>query len=57
MPRIKVVLPCALAALAPSPALADVVKQGADSFVTRETRIVEAGPREVWMALISPDQV
>ena len=54
MPRIKVVLPCALAALAPSPALADVVEQGTDSFVTRETRIVEAGPREVWMAMISP---
>ena len=54
MPRIQVVLPCALAALAPSPALADVVEQGTDSFVTRETRIVEAGPREVWMAMISP---
>ena len=56
MPRIQVVLPCALAALslAPSPALADVVEQGTDSFVTRETRIVEADPREVWMALISP---
>lgn len=46
---------CAAAALAlPSLAAADVVEQGEDSFVTRETRIVEASPREAWMALISP---
>lgn len=43
------------AALAlPSPAAADVVEQGDDFFVTRETRIVEANPRDAWMALISP---
>lgn len=50
-------LACAAAgsalALSP-PAAAEVVEQGEDSFVTRETRIVEASPREAWMALISP---
>lgn len=38
----------------PAPAAADVVEEGDDSFVTRETRTVEASPREAWMALISP---
>lgn len=39
-----------------SPAAADVVEQGEDSFGTRETRIVEASPRDAWMALISPSK-
>ena len=50
-------LACAAAGAAlalASPAAADVVEQGDDSFVTRETRVVEASPREAWMALISP---
>ncbi|WP_338445010.1 SRPBCC family protein [Pelagerythrobacter marensis] len=37
-----------------APASAEVVERGDDSFVVRVTRTVEAGPREAWMALISP---
>lgn len=44
----------AAALLAPMPAMADVVDEEGSAFVTRETRVVEATPREAWMALISP---
>ncbi|AKM06610.1 SRPBCC family protein [Pelagerythrobacter marensis] len=37
-----------------TPAAAEVVERGDDSFVVRVTRTVEASPREAWMALISP---
>ncbi|WP_374405128.1 SRPBCC family protein [Pelagerythrobacter sp.] len=50
-------IPFTLAAgalLAPAAALADVVEEEASAFVTRETRVVEATPREAWMALVSP---
>lgn len=44
---------CLLASLA-SGASAEVVKQDAHSFVTRDTAKVTASPREVWMTLIAP---
>jgi hypothetical protein len=50
-------LACAAASAAitlPAPATAEVVKQDAAGFVTHETRVVEATPREAWMALIAP---
>ncbi len=43
-----------LASLAASAASAEVVKQDEDGFVTRNSVAVDATPREVWMALISP---
>lgn len=36
------------------PAAAEVVEQGDDSFVTRDSAEVSATPRETWMALILP---
>ncbi|USA40953.1 SRPBCC family protein [Pelagerythrobacter marinus] len=45
----------AAAALAQAgPAAAEVVEAGEGAFVTRHVRVVEASPREAWMALISP---
>jgi hypothetical protein len=44
-----------LAALAvAAPASAEVVRATDDSFVTRHEVVVEASPKEVWLALISP---
>jgi len=43
---------CVLAAA--GPAAADVVRAGDDSFVTRHEVVVEASPKDVWLALISP---
>lgn len=36
------------------PAAAEVVEQGDDSFITRDSAEVRATPRETWMALIQP---
>lgn len=44
----------AAALIAPVSVAADVVEEEAGGFVTRSTTIVEASPREAWMALISP---
>ncbi len=46
-------LALALSALA-TPALGEVVAVEDDSFVTRDTAIVEADTKAVWLALISP---
>lgn len=56
MPKIRTAALAigAAAALAPASATAKVVKQDDGGFVTRSTGIVEASPREAWMALISP---
>lgn len=45
-----------LAALAghASPALAEIVEAKPDHFVTRNEAVVEATPKEAWLALISP---
>lgn len=37
-----------------TPAMAEVVALEDDSFVTRDTALVEADPKAVWLALISP---
>ena len=36
------------------PAQAEVVQSGGDGFVTRNVAVVDATPKEVWLALISP---
>ena len=56
MPKIRTVALAigAAASLAPLTATAEVVKQDDAGFVTRDTKVVEASPRETWMALISP---
>lgn len=46
-------LACAASLLA-MPAHAEVVDESADGFVTRAAVAVDAEPREVWLALISP---
>ena len=38
------------------PATAKVVEQEDDAFVTRDSVVVAAAPREVWLALISPEK-
>lgn len=42
------------ALVAASPAAAEVVRADEDSFVTRHEVVVEASPKDVWLALISP---
>ncbi|MHA7818707.1 MAG: SRPBCC family protein [Erythrobacter sp.] len=37
-----------------TPALAEIVEARADHFVTRNEAVVEATPKETWLALISP---
>ncbi|WP_191984691.1 SRPBCC family protein [Pelagerythrobacter rhizovicinus] len=57
MPKIRMAMlamAAGAAALAPATVAAKVVKQDAAGFVTRDTVVVEATPRETWMALISP---
>ncbi|OBV12300.1 hypothetical protein [Erythrobacter dokdonensis] len=54
---LKFRLPVVLAAAAlfvPVPASAEVVSSGPNGFVSRHEAIVEANPRDVWLALISP---
>ena len=38
------------------PAAAEVVSTGDDSFVTRAEAVVEADPKQTWLALISPSR-
>lgn len=53
----KLVFPLAACILhAATPAAAEVVEQGADNFVTRDTADVAATPRETWLALIKPGE-
>lgn len=47
-------LPLLLAASVAAPASAEVVKADQSGFVTRDTAIVEADTKAVWLALISP---
>lgn len=54
MPKIRIAVLAVAAALAPASAAAKVVEQDAAGFVTRDAVVVEATPRETWMALISP---
>ncbi len=42
------------AVLAAAPAQAEVIRSTDDSFVSRHEVVVEASPKEVWLALISP---
>ena len=44
----------ALSLLSAAPATAEVTAIGPNSFVSRHTAVVEASPKEVWLALISP---
>ncbi|MDC8754714.1 SRPBCC family protein [Erythrobacter sp. sf7] len=44
----------ALSLLSAVPAMAEVTSIGPNSFVSRHTAVVEASPKEVWLALISP---
>ena len=46
----------ALAAASATPAAAEVVEQGDDHFITRDSATVAATPREAWIALIRPAQ-
>ncbi len=46
---------CAAIGLALSqPVSAEVIKTDSDGFVTRDMAVVEASPKETWLALISP---
>jgi uncharacterized protein YndB with AHSA1/START domain len=37
-----------------APASADIVRSDEDGFLTRDEAVVDASPKEVWLALISP---
>ncbi|MFZ9396612.1 MAG: SRPBCC family protein [Erythrobacter sp.] len=45
---------CALLLPLAEPAQAEVTKSDENGFVTRDTAVVKASPKEVWLALISP---
>lgn len=54
MNRLLAVAASACALLLAVPVQAEVVKSDAGGFVTRDTAVVDATPKEVWLALISP---
>ncbi len=51
-----VIAACAATLMLAQPASAEVIKQGDDSFVTRDAVVVKATPFEAWQALITPSQ-
>ncbi len=51
---MRVVLAGLAALLAAQPVAAEVIATSENSFVTRDEAVVEANPKAVWLALISP---
>ena len=52
--RFTVIAAAGAALLAATPLAAEVTEQDDSGFVTRDEAIVEATPKQVWLALISP---
>lgn len=52
--RLSIVAAVGVALCAAAPLAAEVTEQDDNGFVTRDQAIVEASPKEVWLALISP---
>lgn len=55
-PFVGPALAAAALACFPNSAEAKVVASGAGGFITNDTRVVDATPREVWLALIAPGE-
>lgn len=52
--RLSLALVAAAALCPAAPALAEITATGPAGFVSRHEAVVEASPRDVWLALISP---